>query len=1162
MRSKTIVWFLAASVFGLCLSLSLGVNFARADNVYGGLRGTIADQTGAVVPGATVTATGASTGVSTVRVSQSDGSYEFTQLLAPADYILRVEAKGFKKLEISNIHVELDHIFVEDVRLELGQVIESVTVTEQTQTQVDTTSMQLAFNMSGTLITEMPSISRSYADLMQLQPGVTAASNSRGGPGYGNYATNGSQSDQNSYLVNGTDNNDIALNQVQINPSPDALAEFSLVTATINPEYARNSGAVLNAVIKSGTNQFHGDMFEFFRDTSLNATNYFQLSPSVYHRNLYGATIGGPIVKNHAFFFFSYQGSQYRRAELTSDCGCGSPGVVPVFSASQRGGLFPDIATSTDVSAFPLVGESGTTYPAGTPYSTIFPTGQIPAADINPISTTLLTKYVPLPNSGTNYVFHPIVSGWDNQYLGRIDYTINSKDSIWGYFLLEQSPTSETLPFIGATLPGSAELNKERWQQYTVAWNHTFGSSSLNELRVGYTRLNYKNVVPANPVLPSSLGFTGIIPQLPSVAGVPTINLTGYFDLGFSQFGPQPRIDQTYQVTDNYSKLVGKHSLKFGFETRIFQLSNPFGSRNSGVFTYGGVGTFTTGDPGADFLLGIPDGYQQASGDIEIVRAQEYYSYAQDQWKIRPNLTLTIGMGWQIDTPMEDIAHDNHAGIAFRPGQQSTVFPTAPVDYVFQGDKGVNAFGTTKLDHLGPRVGFAYSPNWGGKLTGGPGQTSIRGGYGIYYNRFLSETALQTILSPPFGQSSFGVGDIGGSPSFAAPFSGWMLSPTDVVSAVSIPNKFPYVPSPTPNFSIFYPMGVSVYAPNITIPYAQNYTLTVQRQLTKSTVLSFGYVGSQGRKLLLDLELNPGINPTGCAAIPACVAGRFGQPALYPQNYKYPGNIFGSVGQVTTAGTSNYNAFQASVNKNLTHGLQFLASYTWSHAFDLASGFENSGFNGLGGAGGFGQLRSTNPFNPHVDYAESNYDTRQRLVLSYVYQFPGTNRNWWLSHLTKGWQISGITTFQDGFPLDVVDSNLPSLTDSFFQFYCTPGVACWDVPNVAGPVQYMNPRSTATHNWFSATPNPFSAPAFGTEGDARRNILKGPGLNNWDFALMKDTAVTESTRIELRVEFFNLWNHTQFDPNGISTDFNSPTFGQEFSALAPRIMQLAGKFFF
>ena len=226
------------------------------------------------------------------------------------------------------------------------------------------------------------------------------------------------------------------------------------------------------------------------------------------------------------------------------------------------------------------------------------------------------------------------------------------------------------------------------------------------------------------------------------------------FNLGFSEDGPQPRIDQTYTAGDSLTKIWGNHALKFGFTNSRYEVFNPFAHNNDGVFDFSGTGTFSTGDAGADFLLGIPETFEQSSGDYLNERAQEYYSYVQDQWKIRPNLTLTFGTGWSVDTPMVDNAHDNHAGIAFRAGQQSTVFPTAPEGYVFQGDAGVNAFGTTKYDHLGPRLGFAYSPDWGW-LTGGPGKTSIRAGYGIYYNRFNGETALQTQGSPPFSQSSF-----------------------------------------------------------------------------------------------------------------------------------------------------------------------------------------------------------------------------------------------------------------------------------------------------------------------------------------------------------------------------------------------------------------------
>ena len=1163
MRAGRFLLVVAWGVF----SLLIAVDVARAD-VYGKIRGIVTDPSGAVIPKAKIVATNTGTGISTSTVSGQDGSYEFLQLAAPATYNVTAEVQGFKKVEVDDIHLELNQIFVENLQMQLGSVAETVSVTEKSLAQVEVTSIELGTVINGTEIVNAPLEGRSFVDLMKTQPGVVEASDARGGSGYGNYATNGSQADQDSYLINGMDNNDLPLNEVQINVSPDAISEFKMVTNTINPEYGRNSGAIINATIKSGTNQFHGSGFEFFRDTSLNAKPFFQPSPQVFHQNLFGGTVGGPVWKDHTFFFFSYQGDRFRRPEAAGDCGCSSPGTAQVLTADERNGFFPDLETSSNVSPFPLTGDNGTAYPAGTPYSTIFSAGTIPAVDVSGISKTLLGS-IPLAGPSGLFEFNPVTRGTDDQLLLRIDHTFNSKDTIWGYALWERFPTEDDLPFFGATLPGFGDENQQHWQQYADAWDHTFGPSVVNELSIGYTRFNYDSVIPQNPEAPSSAGFTGITPQLTSGEGLPVVVVSGpsvstlNFTLGFSEDGPQPRIDQTYQVGDSLTKIVGKHSLKFGFTMRRFEVSNPFARDNDGTFDFGGTGAFTTGDAGADFLLGVPSSYEQGSGDYLNERAQEYYSYIQDQWKIRPNLTLTLGTGWSIDTPMVDNAHDNHAGIAFRPGQQSTVFPNAPEGYVFQGDAGVNAFGTTKYKHFGPRVGLAYSPDWGW-ITGGAGKTSIRAAYGIYYNRFNGETALQTQGSPPFAQTSFGVGDIGGTPNFANPFTGYALV-GGVPTTVSEPNKFPYVPSPSADFSIYEPLDVSVYDPNITVPDAQNYNLTIERQFGSSTLVSLGYVGSEGRHLLMTQELNPGINPAGCAADPSCVANANVQPTAFPGNFKYPGNIFASIGDVSTNGTSNYNALQATVNHKMSQGLQFLVSYTYSHALDLSSGFENSGFGGMG-SGGFGELRSINPFDPHLNYGDSNYDARHRLVISYVYDIPSVRHfdalKWIPSRITDGWNISGITTFQSGFPLDVVDSSFPSLTSSLYTYYTYFGGAGWDVPNLVGPIQYLNPRTaTASGNfWFSGSA--FAAPTIGTEGNAGRDIIRGPGRNNFDFALMKDTRITESTRVELRFEFYNIFNHTQFDPNGINTDFNSSAFGTETAAFAPRTIQLAAKLYF
>jgi len=541
---------------------------------------------------------------------------------------------------------------------------------------------------------------------------------------------------------------------------------------------------------------------------------------------------------------------------------------------------------------------------------------------------------------------------------------------------------------------------------------------------------------------------------------------------------------------------------------------------------------------------------------------------------MRPNLTLTFGTGWSIDTPLVDNYHANHSMIAFRPGQQSTIFTNAPLGYVFQGDRGIHATGTTKYGHFGPRFGFAWSPGKSGKW-------SVRGGYGIYFNRSLEEQSLQFILSPPYGVFSGGAGDAGLSPSFAAPF-------TDIAGRGSIPNKFPSPVNPPSNidFSPFLPMSINVVDPNSSVPYSQNYNLTVERQLPGTAVLSLGWVGAQGRHEIITRELNPGINQAGCAADPSCSGGnRLFQNILFPNNFPFPGGTFGSIGNIQTTGISNYNSLQATLNKRMSHGLQTFVAYTWSHAFDDGSGFENAGFGG-GGFGGFGFLRGTDPFNQTLrDYGPSVYDARHRLVVTYTYEIPPIHHfsNWAAKRFFEGWRMNGITTFQTGFPLDVADGGFSSLTCEAFAFY-----QCPDIPSVVSAPVYGDPHTDSfantirqnvsaannlgcrttprviasqDHYWFN--PNTFALPACGTFGNAGRNILRGPKIGNFDWGFYKDTAITEKTRLELRFEFFNLWNHTQFLVSGTGiTNINSKNFGRILNAQNPRLIQLAAKFYF
>ncbi len=1142
---------LSVTFWGLLFGLMIPQT-ARAIEMYGRIRGVVTDPSGGVIVGATVTVTNNSTKITKTATTAADGSYEVLQLPAPSTYTVKAEMQGFKTFTVETVRLSVDQIYVLNMQMEVGAVTQQITV-EAAPTQVEKTSMQLSATVSGSTIVDMPLNGRNWVQLQQTLPGVVASSDRLGS----NFSTNGSQTDSNSYLVNGVDTNDLPLNTPLVLPSPDAIAEFNMVTNSMNPEYGRNSGAILNAVMKSGSNSFHGDAFDFFRDTGLNSRNFFLAKPQVIHQHMFGGTVGGPIVKDKTFFFFSFQGIKARTPQ--------AGGNVTVFTENQRNGIFPSLETSTKLSVFPLIGSSASTVcpntacPAGTEYSQIFPDGQIPSANFNPISVSLLNKYVPLPNfAGNKYTFSPITTQDTKQYIGKIDHNFSEKDAIWGTFFWQTNPTENMLPFSGANLPGFPATNQAHTHQYVVTWNHTFDPSSLNEMRVGYTRLNYRAVTPVNIIDPASVGFTGIVDQEPQYNNMPVIGVSGYFTLGFSTNGPQPRIDQTRQFDDNFSKIIGRHTLKLGFNARTFQVYQSFFARLNGNYSFSTAARYTTGDVAADFLLGIPRTYNQSGGDIQNIRSQEYYSYFQDQFRWKPNVTLTYGVGWSIDTPLIDDYHSNHAMVAFRPGQQSTVYPNSPAGYVFQGDAGVHASGTTKYGHFGPRFGFAWSP-------GSSGKWAIRGGYGIYFNRTLSEQALQFVLSPPYGVSSNGVADVSTAanprvPSFGNP---WV----DIANPnFSIPNKFP-APSNPPSdvaFGNYVPLSFSNVDTNYSVPYVQNFNFTIERQLPANTILSMAYVGALGRHLVNTRELNPGINPAGCAADPACNEDPAGQITNYPENFRYPQTldgttVFGSVGNIQTSGISNYNSLQVTLNKKMSHGLQFLAGYTWSHAMDDGSGFENSGFGG-GGYGGYGFIRGINPYNQSLyDYGPSGYDARQRFVISYTYDIPPVRRfnNWALQRVFEGWRMNGITTFQTGFPLDVIDSNLRSLTCSGYTFY-----ACPDVPDLVSTPKYIDPKVDPDHLWFNS--NAFASAPLGTFGNAGRNLLRGPGIANFDFGFYKSTRIREQMSFELRFEFFNVFNHTQFSPVNIDTDFADvgSSFGQIVSARDPRIVQLAAKFYF
>jgi len=1012
---------------------------AAADNLYASIRGTVTDPTGAVVSGAKLTATNSATGIIFSTTSSGTGNFVFLQLPI-GDYTVKAEQTGFKAYRASGIHLDLDQVYNLSVKLALGAATEQIVV-EANPVQVEQTDMQLGTVVTGKQIVDIPLNGRNWTQLQQLEPGIIGTSDRFGGGG-GAFSGNGAGTQQNSFLINGVDSNDSSLNTVLVIPSPDSIGEFRLLSNTLNPEYGRNSGTVINATIKNGTNQFHGSAFEFYRDTFLDAKSYFdypcynalgvQLSDcrSAFHQNEYGGTIGGPIFKEKAFFFFSFQGYHQRIPQAAAS-------TVPVFTTAQfQNGDFSADAPIAGTSPVPLTGNASstlcanTTCPAGTAYSTLFPGGIIPTSDFNLLSTKLVNQFNAFNSAGSVQV-SPTTTATDKQSLGRIDYKLTNSDALWFYGLYETHPSVDTLPFTGTTLPGLPEQALRHQQQYSFSWTHTFSPTTLNEFRLGYTRFNFAAVTPVNPINPTAYGFTGIIPQNAASASLPVIT-TPLFTLGFSANGPQPRIQNVYQLTDNFSKVWGHHTFKAGINVDRPSIGNPFYNNLGGNFGFSGSGKYSTGDGSLDFLLGFPDTYAQGSGSIVDAKAHEIYAYVQDQWQIRPNLTLTFGTGYDIETPWKNNYAHGLIMAAFRPGQQSTVFPTAPPGFVYPGDTGINEYGgmSVRYDLFAPRFGFAWSPtasrNW-----------SVHGGIGLYYNRSEEELALQTLTNAPFAITSAGAGPACGSVGFANPF-------LDATGTCSTTNPFPFKPYPAGtrniDFSQFAPIGFGFNTedPRFTAPRSTNFNLTIERQLDKATILSVAYVGNRGRHEEGAIVLNlagqaPGINPIA-AADPSgkCIRGylRLKNSADCPVTpitenadltwtngtpvagaTPFNASIYGHPGQELTEFNSKYDSLQVTLNRRFSHGLQVLAAYTWSRYFDQTSSLENSAFNAPG----------INPFCYKCMWAPSANDAPQRFVISYTYTLPIYSLTHKWKALTDDWNLSGIYTLQHGTPVGVFD---------------------------------------------------------------------------------------------------------------------------------------------
>ncbi|MGA7522352.1 MAG: carboxypeptidase-like regulatory domain-containing protein [Acidobacteriaceae bacterium] len=1184
------------SVLLTAVCLFCGIPRAHAQNVYATIHGTVTDPTGAVVPNAQVTALNTSTGIHNTVTTDDKGYYTFTQLQTGGPYTVSVQAPGFQRYEKTGITLLVNGNPEVDATVRVGSSSQTIRVAAA-PVEVSTSDTQLKTDITSSEVEQMPLLGRDASILEKTAPGVTEVPDR-----FGNPESDGAQSQQSDFTLDGVDINDVALQDQGIIVNPDALAEVAVVQNDLNPEYSRNSGAVVSETLKSGTNAFHGDGFEFYRDTFLNNGGWNTISRPEFHQNIFGGTLGGPIFRNKWFFFTAYQGLRNRT---------GAPQVTSVFSPAQDAGNFT-ADSNQGTGALNSAGLTSNPMPfavdgcaAGTPWNACpaFAGGSvvIPTSMWNPEAAALVSTYVPPANqtatngSGvTSYLdnFNTANSAAQDQGIIRTDFHPTQNDTFWASSIFQSNPDVVQLPFGGADLPGFTQVDASHIKMFNADYTHTFNASTLNDFRIGYFRFNFSAVNPQTVVPPSSAGFN-ITPQDP-LMGLPNMSLNGYFTLGFSFEGPQPRKDTNLLGSDTFTKIIGNHSMKFGGIYEQFGVENPYYADNNGVFNYNGGGTYSSGDPAIDFVLGIPDQYTQASGSVIDAISHEYYLFGQDSWKATRDLVLNYGLGWDAETPWANHQYAGHGITCWSLGNQtSTVYPGGPPGLQYSGDPGCSTYGQayTRWHDLTPRFGFDWSPSSGpAALIGESGahSFSLRGGFGVFFNRDSEEEALQNLSSPPYFFESHGAADLGGSPSFLNPFA-------DVTgnAAVSETNPFPYH---LPAFG--QPLTWSNYAENDMsnvssqyLPsYAYNMFFGIQRALPGNMVLGVSYVGSLGRKLPRVSEGDQ-ITPAGhsaCLANPTCVANSAAIHLLFPQYTAQPAIVPGSVsasapngipwylsvGEQLSNGASSYNSLQVSLQKAASHGLTFRLAYTYAHALDNDSGYESSSGGGAINAVGGENGREVNfaPGFEYLNYGSSDYDARQRLSILYNYEVPltaGMHNNHIVNEALGGWHLSGVTALQTGFPVNIDEAGIfNNMWCDEFTYY-----GCPDVPQWTGVhPKLSNPRTSPGHIWFDTTQ--FSTEPVGTFGNTPRNFFRGPGYNYSDMSLFKNFHVgSEARYIELRLESYNVFNHANLaEPDG---DFSDPTFGESLSVINPgsfgtdagdpqpgRATQLGAKFYF
>jgi hypothetical protein len=1160
--SKVISAVVGAAVFILIIiSLFLAGTPLRAATG-GSISGAVTDKSGAVVSGASLKLINTAQQTAYQAVSDKQGLYVFPNLPV-GHYDLTITANGFRSQRKTNLTVDTDSAIRVDAILEIGERSDTVTVTSDAGVQVETAATHLGEVVSTGQMTALPLNGRSYTDLLAIQPGVapistllpssvimagvTGGIDPSGDANPGNLSINGQRESSNGFMINGIDVQEHMNGGTSIIPNLDSIEEFRVLTTNFDPEYGNYNGGIITVVSKSGTGQFHGNAFEFFRNTNLDAKGYFDQNRAAFNQNQFGGAIGGPIRRDKIFFFADYQGTRTTQGVST--------GNISVPTVAQRNGNFDDLTGSVSgpYLASLLTQSLGRPVTSGEPYTSVFPNGNIPQSAWSTPGKSLL-QYIPSPNVGTDQFSTSAFSQTVRDDKGSVRIDGNSRfGQLSAYYFIDDYSLDNPYPgsVAGASIPGFDALFIGRAQLFSVGDTKVIGANTVNELHFGYLR--NANII-GQPkgglgVSLASQGFTdpangGIFVQAPQFEGVENITFPT-FVMGVP-ITNETQINNTFYLSDGLSRSIGSQTLKFGGQFHIDQVNEHPNATFNGTFNINGT---ETGDPYADFLIGTPSNFTQSSGQPFYLRNHYLGLYVQDSWRARSDLTINAGLRWDVIEPWSEKYHQLQTYIA---GAQSTLYPGAPEGFVVAGDPGVpSTIAPTSYKNFAPRIGLAYSPKFDhglwSKIFGPSGQSSIRASYGIFYTAFPGLSAGIMYAVPPFGFNYLSPGP----PLLATPF-------VTVATGVNNGQRFPF-PFPPHNVSATNP-DTSVNWANFTpiaadpffyyrnrVPYINDYMFSIQRQITGHMLLTVSYVGNQGHHILTLASANPG-DPALCLSLPGC--GPFGEDSAYTNSAGQTvqgtrvgqGPNYGENTADKSVANSNYNALETTL-RYTHHGSQFLLSYTYAKSIDQGSS--------LG--------EQLNFIDPRQSRTISAWDLKHDFVGSYTWALPIAMLLRKSNRLTEEWSLSGTARFATGFPVTLFDNSDNSLLGTLGN---GANNYLLDTPQyLPGPLK-INTNGRNGRNAFNTAL--FREENLGELGNAKRRIFYGPGISNFDMTLQKGLRLADARFFEFRLEAFNAFNHTQFygpaSVDGQIEDTNN--FGKIVSAAAPRLIQLAAKFSF